>query len=247
MVSDEWFRQLFHEDYIKVDWHDDTAAEVDAIIDLLELEEGCRILDCCCGYGRHTIPLVERGYRVTGIDLSLTMLQKAARDARAKGVCLDLVQADARALPFAAEFDVVLNLFTAFGYFQHEGDNLRVLRETARVLSPGGRFLLDTVHHDFLVRHFSPQSWHVHEGVLLLEERRFDPIESRIEGIWTIVNPDGSRRSYLHSIRAYTFAELRLLLAVVGLDVVQIYGGYDRQALDWDASRMLIISHKGDR
>ncbi len=103
-----------------------------------------------------------------------------------------------------------------------------------RVLKPGGRFLLDTVHHDFLVRHFSPQSWHAYEGVLLLEERRFDPIESRIEGVWTVIHPDGSRRSYPHSIRTYTFAELRLLLAVVGLDVVQVYGGYDKQALDWD-------------
>ncbi len=110
-MSDEWFRQLFHEDYIKVDWHDDTAAEVDAIVDLLELERDHRILDCCCGYGRHAIPLAERGYRVTGIDLSSTMLQKAARDARAKGLCLDLVQADARALPFDAEFDVNTGLY----------------------------------------------------------------------------------------------------------------------------------------
>jgi len=240
----DWYRRLFNEDYIKIDWHDRTPQEVEGIIRLLEPKEGAKILDLCCGYGRHAIPLATRGYEVTGVDLSETMLAKAKRDAQVSGVHVGWMQADARDLPFAATFDLALNLFTAFGYFEREGDNLRVLREVARVLKPGGRFLLDTANHDFLVRYFQPQSWHSYSGVLLLEERSFDPVESRIEGVWTVVHADGTRREYPHSIRAYTFAELRLLLTLVGLEVLQVYGGYEKQTFSWDAPRMLIVSQK---
>lgn len=241
---EEWYRAFFGEDYIRVDWHTDTQAEVEGIERMLGLKPGERILDVCCGYGRHAIPLASRGYDVTGVDLSEAMLRHAQADARTAAVRVSWVQADARELPFGEHFDGALNLFTAFGYFAREGDNIRVLQEIARVLVPGGLFLLDTVNHDFLVRHFQPQSWYNRDGVVLLEQRQFDPVESRVEGIWTLVEPDGSQRSYPHSIRVYTFAELRMWLSLVGLDVREVFGGYRGEGLDWDAPRMVIVSEK---
>lgn len=240
----EWYQRLFNEDYIKIDFHDRTLQEVEGLIGILGLKKSDRILDVCCGYGRHDIPLAAQGYQITGLDLANKMLAKAAKDARAENAPVNWVRGDARDLPFEASFDVALNLFTAFGYFEREGENLRVLQEIERVLKRGGRFLLDTVNHDFLVRYFQPSSWRYYDGVLLLEERHFDAQESRVEGVWTVVHPDGRRREYPHSIRAYTFAELRMLLTLAGLNVKDVYGGYEKQVFDWDAPRMLIVCEK---
>jgi len=241
----DWYRDLFGPDYLRMDWHDTTLQEVDSLGRMVTLRRGTKVLDLCCGYGRHAIPLAAKGCRVTGLDLSEALLSKAQADAREQGAAVDWVRADARRLPLRGGFDVVLNLFTAFGYFEREGENLQVLQEAARVLAPGGHFVLDVVNHDFLVRYFEEQNWYDRGDSLVLEERSFDHQESRVYGSWTLVEADGTRRVYPNSIRAYTFAELRLLLTLVGLDVVQVYGGYDRQPLSWESPRMVILSRKG--
>ena len=240
----DWYRNLFGPDYLKMDWHDSSLAEVESLIRMLDLDDQDCILDLCCGYGRHAIPLASRGIDVTGLDLSEAMLQRAREDAREAGVRVGWVRGNALDLPFDESFDVVLDLFTSFGYFEKEGENLQVLQEAFRVLVPGGYLVLDTVNHDFVVRHFQPQNWYDRDGVLVLEERSFDHLESRVSGSWTLVEPGGARRAYPNSIRAYTFAELRLLLTLAGFTVLQAYGGYDDQELDWDAPRMVIVCQK---
>ena len=240
----DWYRNLFGPDYLKMDWHESSTAEVESLVRMLDLNDKEYVLDLCCGYGRHAVPLALRGIEVTGLDLSGAMLQKAQVDARFAGAHVDWVQGDARDLPFGESFDVVLDLFTSFGYFEKEGENLQVLQEAFRVLVPGGCLVLDTVNHDFIIRHFQPQSWYDRDGALVLEERSFDHLESRVYGSWTLVEADGNRRAYPNSIRAYTFAELRLLLTLAGFTVLQAYGGYAEEELDWDAPRMVIFCQK---
>ncbi|HEX3213864.1 MAG TPA: class I SAM-dependent methyltransferase, partial [Actinomycetota bacterium] len=117
-----------------------TAAEVNGVVGQLGLAPGARLLDLCCGPGRHAVPLAQLGYRVTGLDLSRPLLARAA--AAAAGQRVGLVAADMRRLPFAdGSFDAVLNLFNAFGYLEDEAQDELVLAEVARVLAPGGRFL----------------------------------------------------------------------------------------------------------
>ena len=240
----DWYAGLFGPDYMKMDWHDTTLAEVNSLVQMLELGEEDCILDLCCGYGRHAIPLAARGPDVTALDLSEALLAEAQKAAHAARVQVHWVRGDARRLPFEESFDIVLNLLTSFGYFEKEGDNLRVLQEAHRVLVPGGYLVLDTVNHDFLVRYFERQNWYDRGDALVLEERNLDHVESRVYGSWTIVNPDGSRRSYPNSIRTYTFAELRLLLTLAGFTVIQVNGGYGGEELTWDAPRMLIVCQK---
>jgi SAM-dependent methyltransferase len=244
-----WYRDLFGADYLRMDWHNSTETEVESLVGILDLQPGMRVLDLCCGYGRHAIPLAQQGCDVIGVDLSEPLLRHAQREAAAQEAEVQWIRADARALPVLPAFDVALNLFTAFGYFEKEGENLRVLQEVEAALKPGGWFVLDTVNHDYLVRHFERQSWYERDDVFLLERRAFDHRESRVYGTWTLVEKEGEQRTYPHSIRTYTFAELRLLLTLAGLDVVQVYGGYQKEPLDWDAPRMVVISRKrlGDK
>ena len=116
------------------------------------------ILDLCCGFGRHSVRLAQRGHRVTGVDLSAYNLALAAESAAELGVAVDWREADMRdtGLP-GASHDAVINIFSAFGYFDDEG-NQRVLDEVARVLRPGGRFLIDLINRDSLMRRFEPRS-----------------------------------------------------------------------------------------
>ena len=113
-------------------------AEVKFIELALGLTEPCDLLDLCCGPGRHSVRLAQRGHRVTGVDISAYNLEKAAEQTAEFGVEVTWREADMRETGLAGSSqDAVINIFTAFGYFDDEG-NQRVLEEIARVLRPGG-------------------------------------------------------------------------------------------------------------
>ncbi|MCL5291451.1 MAG: class I SAM-dependent methyltransferase [Actinobacteria bacterium] len=133
-----WWRESFGRTYMKIDVHETTAEEVETIIALLEIEPGAKILDLCCGYGRHAVLLAKKGYSVTGVDVSDLMLEAARTKARSERADIECVAADMRKLPFETKFDAVINLFTSFGYFDAETEDFTVLEEVARVLKKGG-------------------------------------------------------------------------------------------------------------
>jgi len=99
------------------------------------------VLDVPCGQGRHAHLLAEAGYDVDGLDYSAELLAVARKRGTARN--LRYVRGDMRKLPaqWTKRFDAVLNLFTSFGFFAHPSDDVRVIREFARVLKPGGRLL----------------------------------------------------------------------------------------------------------
>ena len=131
-----------------------TELEVDFVSS--QIRPSGRVLDVPCGTGRVAVPLAERGFTVAGLDISEAVLAVARRD----GPGLDFRQGDMRELPWPDEsFDAVLNLWTAFGYFETQEEDERVLAEVARVLAPGGVFVLDTVNQAALLRGFRPQAW----------------------------------------------------------------------------------------
>ncbi|MBA3717362.1 MAG: class I SAM-dependent methyltransferase [Actinobacteria bacterium] len=160
MAQDE-FDRLFEEAYLDVyePRQDDDQTEEEALgaVRATGCEPGAEILDCPCGYGRHSVVLTKAGYRVTGADRSRALLAEAKR--RAEGLDLELVEADYRELPFPdGRFDAVLNLFTSIGYVGREGDT-QAFREFRRVLRPGGRLVVETMHRDRLVRIFQARRW----------------------------------------------------------------------------------------
>src|SRR3954447_6135584 len=116
-------------------------------------EAGAEVIDVPCGYGRHTLALAAAGFRVVGVDRSQTLLEEAKRRAGHKR-WPKLVRADYRELPLPdASFDAALNLFTSLGYLGDEADT-SVMGEICRVLRPGGKLVLETMHRDRLVNGF---------------------------------------------------------------------------------------------
>jgi ubiquinone/menaquinone biosynthesis C-methylase UbiE len=160
-MTQEAFDRIFDEAYLEMyaPRHDPEQTEAEALgaARVAGAEPGARVLDCPCGFGRHSIVLARAGYKVTGADRSQVLLDEVQR--RAGDVELELVRADYRELPFAdASFDAVLNLFTALGYVGKEGD-VQALTEFYRVLRPGGLLVVETMQRDRLARIFSPRTW----------------------------------------------------------------------------------------
>jgi len=139
----EWFGELYDMLYASRRNPRQAADQAELLIRHLQLQPGTRMLDACCGNGRHLEHLQRKlGQNVVGFDLSLWLLEKA----RQKNLN-NLLRADMRSLPFSNDvFDVVGSFFTSFGYFDHASDDLQALREYIRVLKPGGYLFLDLMN-----------------------------------------------------------------------------------------------------
>ena len=249
MQEDEgtWYKEFFGEDYLRMylPVFTSTPREVEGIMSLLGLPTGSAILDLCCGHGRHAILLAQQGYHVTGQDLSEVFLEHARADAEAQGVQVDWVHSDMRSIPFENTFDAVYNMFTAFGYLESEEEDQKVLQQVHKALKPGGKFLLETMYRDGLWRRFVPHQINRYDdGLIVLEERNFDPLTSRMHAQVTMLFPDGRKAQYHHAARMYTLTEYAHMLARADLKVQAYYGGLDGSKLTLDSRRLVVVAQK---
>jgi ubiquinone/menaquinone biosynthesis C-methylase UbiE len=215
------------------------------LVDLLGLPAGARLLDCPCGQGRHAHLLAEAGFRVDGLDYSKVLLHRAK--ARGTGPSLRYRQGDMRRLPatWGERFDVVLNLFTSFGFFLDPRDDVRVIAEFARVLRPGGVLVWHGGSRDGVMARFvSKDWWTTTNGTTVVQERRFDPLS----GVLTITSAFSGRPRALdpreHRIRLYTATELARLMNDAGLVVELAEDAWSGRPLRRTSSEMLLVARK---
>lgn len=252
-----WYERAFGAGYLDLYSHRDLADAVRAVQFLrreMGLREGMRLLDLCCGPGRHLALLApELGWAV-GLDLSRVLLSRArehcqatlaARPDGARHHC-GLVEADMRCLPFAAgSFDAVANLFTSFGYFDSEEENLAVLGEVARTLRPGGLFALDHINRRHLETFLQATSErHCDRGIRVVERRRFDPASGRIEKTVHWHDATGETDRWTESVRVYGRDDLACALESRGLRELRFFGDYDGSPLAEESPRMIILARK---
>lgn len=213
---------------------------------LTQCPDGGALLDVACGFGRHAIPLAQDGFRVTGVDRSTPLLEEARQRAAvvADADAPELVQADYRELPFAdASFDAAINLYTSLGYLGDEEDRT-VLAEIARVLRPGGRLVIETMHRDLLVRVFQERGWQLlGEGRLLLEQRAFDPVSGVAQETQTLIGSDGHRESRTFATRVYSATELVSMLREVGFEKAIAYGDLSGAPFD-TGTRLVLVARR---
>ena len=165
-VQPDWWRRIFNSTYLKTDADviEDqriTSQEIEAFSSILKLSPEERILDLCCGQGRHSLELTRKGFEnVEGLDRSHYLIQRARSSAKKENLKVIFREGDARKLPYQTDtFDVVLILGNSFGYFETVQDDLRVLKEVRRVLKPWGRLLVDVSDGEYLKKNFKPRSW----------------------------------------------------------------------------------------
>jgi SAM-dependent methyltransferase len=175
--SAPWWVRAFSSGYLTVYGHRDdgeAARNVSGIARLLDLAPHARVLDLACGEGRYCRALSARGFQVTGVDLSDDLLAEARRRSPLLPGMPTYVRADMRSLPFGPQFDAVVSLFTSFGYFDERADDARVLSGVARVLVPGGRFLLDFLNAEHVRRHLVTESVEDRAPHRVMTSRRID-------------------------------------------------------------------------
>ena len=242
--SKPWFEEVFDEDYLRTlpfMRADQTLREVEFISNALTAAPGSEILDVGCGYGRHAIELVQRGFNVTGLDLSLPLLIRAADEAQRRSLSVNFVHADMREMAFEKQFDGAYSMLTSFGYFDEE-TNLRVAERIGRALKPGGRLLLDILNRDYVVADLPVRVWWEGTGCVVLEEVDFNFHTSRINTHRSIVFEDGRQLEQELSVRAYSLHEIGRLLRQAGFRVIDVSGGLaTRGDFFGSASRNLLI------
>ena len=219
----EWFERWFGEEYLNVYLHRD-GEEAERLVALLAgrgwVAAGARVLDLACGGGRHTEALRRLGARVTGLDLSASLLHAALR--RGGG---GYVRGDMRSLPFAdGAFDVVLNLFTSFGYFVKDGEHQRVLRAVTRVLPRGGRFVLDYLNAPAVRTSLVAHDERAYGDAVVVQDRAISADGRFVE---KSIHLGDHGRSYHERVRLYERGELERMVREVGLRPVEALGDYD--------------------
>jgi SAM-dependent methyltransferase len=202
-----WYQSLFDERYLRFYPElfdlDSARREVEFIDRALALREHALVLDLGCGFGRHSVPLAAKGYRVTGVDLSAPMLSAARTLANEQGVEVDWVERDMRDLSGLGPFDACVCLYTVFGYFD-DATNEHVLQSVHDLLAPSATFLIDVSNPFTLVSRPLAESWREGPFGLRLERSFYDGVSGRVMAERLLVSPDGKREVLSESsVRLY--------------------------------------------
>jgi SAM-dependent methyltransferase len=220
---------------------DATAAEIDFLVRSTGLRPGHRVLDICCGSGRHALALARRGCRVTGVDVSVEAIAHARRSAEDERLAVDLRVGDMRALPTEVRVDVAICMGNAFGYLDHAGTEA-FLAELAGLVVPGGALVLD---YGFVAESLLPGLTLKEEpmtigGVEATSVNTYDPDESRWLTDFTFRRGDEVHHgtSVQH---VYTAAEVARLVIAAGFTGVERYGDADGSPYQLGSSRLLLV------
>jgi SAM-dependent methyltransferase len=243
--DDDRFWEAFRDAMFPAERFADANDELDSILDLpsVEARVGDSVLDLPCGPGRHSVALADRGFDVTGVDGTGAYLEEARSGAADCGVgdAIEFVEADMREFRRDGAFDLALDLFTSFGYFEVRADDERVARNLRDSLAPGGTLVMDLASKETLARDFHGRTWDDFDDGYVLEERTVTDDWSWMDNTWRLVVGD-EVREYDVSHRLYSAYELTGLLQDAGFDAVDAYGTLDGDAFDQDADRLLVVA-----
>jgi D-alanine-D-alanine ligase len=187
-VRADWWRHIFNANYLRTDGdvvNDGriTSREVRIFMDILGIDKDTRILDLCCGQGRHVMEMARLGYwDVHGMDRSHYLISRARYFAKKEFPDISFKEGDARKLPYPDNhFGAVTLLGNSFGYFETQQDDLHVLREIRRVMKPGGKLLIDITDGDFMRASFEPRSWEwIDKNYFVCRERSLSTDNQRL-------------------------------------------------------------------
>jgi len=240
--STPWYEQAFRADYRQVYPHRDFAAARGEARFLVDQGLAGRVLDLCCGFGRHTLALVELGIDALGLDLSAELLRESAGLPGAERLTGRLVRGDAQRLPFAASaFDGLVNLFSSFGYFGEQGD-ARMLDEIARVTRVGGRVFMDLMNPAFVRAGLRAESRRADDRGQLREVRELTEDGRRVTKTVELRAAAGTTRRWREDVRLYEHGEVEALLSRRGLQLASAWGGFDGSSFSEGSERMLLCA-----
>lgn len=245
MTQNDWYKKWFGNEYLTVYSHrdhQDAKKLVHLILSEIDLKPKSKILDICCGQGRHVSILAKRDFQVFGIDLSRTLLEIAKQNTK-NFPFVHCVQADMRYLPISAKFDLVMSLFTSFGYFETDAENKLVFKQMKSVLKPQGYFVFDYFNSFVVENNLVPVHEHTIDNVNIKQERYIK--DSRINKKITLVE-NGKESIFYESVKIYQPEEIFTMLENAGLKITKVFGRYSGAEFKKDSPRLLIIGEKSE-
>jgi len=246
-MTEPWWRTFFHgmavDLWIAFGSPERNGADVDFITGALQLPPGGSVLDVPCGDGRHSIELADRGFRVTGVDLSPDFLKAArAKVVRGSGA-VRWEQRDMRDLPWSAAFDGAFCFGNSFGYLDHK-ENVEFLRAVASALKPGGRFLIDSgIMAESFFSRFQTRGWYEVGGIHMLIENSYEPTKGRLDTQYTFIR-DGMVDKRRGSQQVYTLRELCDILEETGFGEFEAVSSLDREPFQLGSPRLLLVCRR---
>ncbi len=236
-MTKDWFEDWFGEEYLALYPHrDESEAQhaVEMIAGAVSNKGINRVLDLACGAGRHTRPLADRWWTV-GLDLSAVLL-KVAHGAEPDG---NYVRGDMRILPFAdRSFDLCVNLFTSFGYFESDAQSLRVLAEVARVVDIGGTFVLDFLNASSVGANLVERDERK-VGTQTVAQHRV--ITDGGKYVQKTISLSGSDKKFIERVRLFSVDELEMMLEEIGFGVYARKGDYSGGPITDSSPRAILF------
>ncbi len=218
-------------------------AEVDQILALTKFS-GSKVLDLCCGPGRHSAAFASRGFQVTGVDRSRFLLERARERAAEANVNVEWVEDDMRHFSRPAAFDLACCLFTSFGYFEEEDEDLQVLRRVRENLTNDGVFIMDVLGKERLARVFKDaQCTDFPDGTIFLQRPQVLDDWRRIRNEWMLLK-DSKYRTFRFEHFIYSGRELSDRLAACGFQDVRLYGDLKGSPYGLEAMRLVAVARK---
>ncbi len=242
---DDWFKDWFSSDeYLNVYRHRDSHdanKSLDLILRNITLNNNAEVLDAACGAGRHSILLSQMGFKVFAFDLSKNLLNIAKNDSAKNNIKLKLFCSDLRNLALNSSFDLVLNMFTSFGYFNTDEENYSFFKTTESILKNNGYLVLDYLNKYHVESTLVKYSEKNIDGKIINEHRYIK--DNRVHKDIIISHVD-KQYSFYESVRLYSKSEIVNKLNSFGLTEYKTFGNYSGDPFNEKTSERLIIIFK---
>lgn len=217
--------------------------EAEALAGLLGLVQGDAVLDACCGVGRHSIPLARNGFRVTGVDITGEFIEAARSTAEAEGLSPEFVTSDILCYSAQQKFQAVINMYTSFGYFPSQEEDLVFLKKMREHLLPGGKIMIETRGKEIAARDFIENEWYEKDGNYVLAHYSISDDFSLLFNRWILVTKE-DRYDYSFAQRLYSAMEGKKMLSEAGYDDVEVYGSLIGAPYNEKAESLVLIGRR---
>lgn len=231
----DWSQHLQDSHWLKGD--DTGSDEAEFIMKAVRLRPGDSVMDAPCGAGRIAVHIAKAGCLVTGIDINPRFIARAQQRFVNEKLDANLMVLDMRAIDFHNEFDAIYNWSGSFGYYSDE-ENANLLKRMAMALKPGGYLLIDQPNRVRLLRHFA----HEYQVENAVRRNRWDAANQRVESVLYVENKE--QPMTFSSVRLYTPAQIKQLLAKADLSLLAMYGSQDSTSYTRTSRRIIIVAKK---
>lgn len=241
-MKSEWFKDWFNtQEYLNVYQHrneSDAEDHIKLILGNVKIPSGAKILDMACGAGRHAIILARKNFHLTAVDLSENLISIAEQSAQNENLKINFVQSDIRKYETNDKFDLIINLFTSFGYFESDEENYAVLQKAYHLLVENGFFVLDFFNSEFLRQNLVEFS---EENLGGAEIHQYRKIKNNRVTKKIVITKNGNLSTYEESVRMFSKDEIVNAIQNIGFDIYKTFGDFLGSEFDKLSSPRLIM------